>query len=117
MQSSNFSGHKAVYAHDAEWNVSLSPTLYLLLLPRSMTDCDTRHGHGSVEAADGQRQARLLGETIAAAPNGRILGPKSDCVNKKWANHVSEYEYVQFSVQIVLTRKTLGNGHKFQFRS
>ena len=44
-QSSNFSEGKAVYAHDAEWNVSLSLSL---LLPRSMTDCDTRHGHGRV---------------------------------------------------------------------
>ena len=38
--------HQVVYAHDAEWNVSHS-----LLLPRSMTDYDTRHGHGSVEVA------------------------------------------------------------------
>ena len=28
-----------------------------------------------------------------------------------------EYMYVQFSVQIVLTRKTLVNGHKLQFKT
>ena len=51
-QSSNFSGGKVVYAHDAEWNVSLSLSL---LLPRSMTDCDTRHGHGRVCRSDARR--------------------------------------------------------------
>ena len=55
-QSSNFSGGKVVYAHDAEWNVSLSLSLSLsLLLPRSMTDCDTRHGHGRVCRSDARR--------------------------------------------------------------
>ena len=77
-----------MYAHDAEWNVSLLLFLYISpLLPRSMTDCDTRHGHGSVEAARPRGrpesvEARLLGESIAAAPNGRILGSKQDFVQK-----------------------------------
>lgn len=35
------------------FSTSLSP-----LLPRSMTDCDTRHGHGSVEAARPARECR-----------------------------------------------------------
>ena len=77
-QSSNFSGGKVVYAHDAEWNVSLSLSL---LLPRSMTDCDTRHGHGrvvgrsAVEAATrGTAEARLLGANPMQWPKATHFG-------------------------------------------
>ena len=80
-------------------SLSLSP-----LLPRSMTDCDTRHGHGSVEAARPEIvEARLWGESIAW-PHSWL---KTRFCQKiifvlQWTNSFTVHE-------------TLGNDDKFQF--